>query len=98
MDNKLIEPLEKEIVNVFGNVYEYGGGYGYRYQHSIQVMNYCKKIIQFSSFKDKEINTDALFHDIGKIVAVGKDGLLVYVNYGDKSYEIVGSEIAPKYL
>jgi len=40
----------------------------------------------------------ALFHDIGKIVAVNKDGLLVYGNYGNKSHEIVGSEIAPKYL
>lgn len=103
MDNKLIESLEKELKDVFGNVYEYGGGYGYRYQHSMRVMNYCKKIAQLPSFKDKEINIEALlaaalFHDIGKIVAVDKDGLLVYGNYGDKSHEIVGAEIAPKYL
>lgn len=103
MDKKIIESLVNELKDIFGGVYEYGGGYGYRYQHSVRVMNYCKKIASLPSLKNEEINIDALqiaalFHDIGKIVAVDKDGLLVYGNYGDKSHEIVGSEIAPKYL
>jgi len=103
MNEPLIKSLEKELKDIFGNVYEYGGGYGYRYQHSIRVMNYCKKIAKFPRFENEKVNVDALlsaalFHDIGKIVAVNKDGLLVYGNYGNKSHEIVGSEIAPKYL
>ena len=103
MDTKLLEALKQELKDIFGSVYEYGGGYGYRYQHGVRVMIYCQKIAQFPRFKNEKINleallTAALFHDIGKIVAVDKDGLLVYGDYGDKSHEIGGSEIAPKYL
>ena len=103
MDQKLINSLEQELYSLFKNVYEDGGGYGFRYQHSLRVMRYCQKIASYPRFQNHNINLNALligglFHDIGKIIAVDEKGHLIYGNYGGISHDQAGAEIAPKYL
>lgn len=103
MNLEILEQLKQEYKNLYEKVWELGGGYGFRYHHGIRVMNYCQKIAKYSRFKDENINIDALliaalFHDIGKIEAVNKNGQLVYGNYGGISHDALGAKIAPKYL
>ncbi len=104
MENKeLWDLLMTEYKLLFENVWEFGGGYGFRYHHGIRVMKYCQKIAKFPRFKDKNLNIDALltaalFHDIGKIEAVNENGQLVYGNYGGISHDALGAQVAPKYL
>jgi len=103
MNQEDLNQLIKEYKTLFENVWELGGGYGYRYQHGMRVMNYCQKIAKYPRFKDEKINIDALliaalFHDIGKIEAVDKNGQLIYGNYGGVSHDALGAKIAPKYL
>lgn len=103
MNKNLVESLQQELYLLFSNVYEDGGGYGFRYQHSIRVMRYCQKIATLPRFKGEKIDLNALligglFHDIGKIVAVDKSGHLIYGNYGGISHNQAGAEIAKKYL
>ena len=104
MENKeLIDLLVAEYKQLFENVWEFGGGYGFRYHHGVRVMKYCQKIAKYPRFKNENINLDALliaalFHDIGKIEAVDKNGQLIYGNYGGISHDSLGAKIAPKYL
>lgn len=103
MNQDLLNNLIVEYKQLFENVWEFGGGYGFRYHHGVRVMNYCQKIAKFPRFKKEIINIDALliaalFHDIGKIEAVNEDGQLVYGNYGGISHDALGAKIAPKYL
>lgn len=103
MSQEILDQLKQEYKNLFENVWEFGGGYGFRYQHGIRVMNYCHKIAKYPRFKEENINIDALliaalFHDIGKIEAVDKNGQLIYGNYGGISHDALGAKIAPKYL
>lgn len=103
MNQDLLNNLIVEYKHLFENVWEIGGGYGFRYHHGVRVMNYCQKIAKFPRFKKEIINIDALliaalFHDIGKIEAVNEDGQLVYGNYGGISHDALGAKIAPKYL
>lgn len=103
MNQDLLSNLIVEYKQLFENVWEFGGGYGFRYHHGVRVMNYCQKIAKFPRFKNETINIDALliaalFHDIGKIAAVNENGQLVYGNYGGISHDALGAKIAPKYL
>lgn len=104
MRNKLVlESLKTEYKKLFENVWEFGGGYGFRYHHGVRVMKYCQKIAEFPRFDNESINMDALligalFHDIGKIEAIDKNGQLIYGNYGGISHDALGAKIAPKYL
>ena len=104
MENKeLLDSLISEYRQLFENVWEFGGGYGFRYHHGVRVMKYCQKIARFHRFKNENINMDALligalFHDIGKIEAVNENRQLVYGNYGGISHDALGAKIAPKYL
>lgn len=103
MNQEILEKLKAEYKQLFANVWEFGGGYGFRYQHSVRVMNYCEKIAKYPRFKDENINVEALliaalFHDIGKIEAVDQNGQLIYGNYGGISHDALGAKIAPKYL
>lgn len=103
IDNKTLITLQEEFKKIFDNTFELGGGYGFRYQHGVRVMNYCKKIAEFPRFKDENLNIDALlvaalFHDVGKIKAVDEHGQIIYGNYGDKSHEHLSAEITPGYI
>lgn len=104
MENKeLLNLLIAEYKQIFENVWEFGGGYGFRLNHGLRVMNYCQKIAKYPRFKEENVNIDALsitalFHDIGKIEAVDENGQLVYGNYGGISHDALGAKIAPKYL
>lgn len=103
MNQEVLDQLKQEYKALFENVWEFGGGYGFRYHHGVRVMNYCQKIAKFPRFKDETINIEALliaalFHDIGKIEAVNENGQLVYGNYGGISHDALGAKIAPKYL
>ena len=103
MNQEILEQLKTEYKTLFENVWEFGGGYGFRYHHGVRVMKYCQKIAKYPRFKEENINIDALliaalFHDIGKIEAVNENGQLVYGNYGGISHDSLGAKIAPKYL
>lgn len=105
MDGKkeLISKLKKNYKKIFEGVWEYGGGYGYRYRHGVRVMENVQKISQLPIFKKERIDHNALqiaalFHDVGKIVAVDKNKQLIYGNYGDKSHDEIGAKIVKKYL
>jgi hypothetical protein len=103
MNQKVLEQLEAEYKTLFENVWEFGGGYGFRINHGIRVMNYCQKIVKYHRFKDTDLNTDAviiagLFHDIGKVKAIDKNCQLIYGNYGDTNHNDLGAKIAPEYL
>jgi len=103
IDNQTLIALQEEFKKIFDNTYELGGGYGFRYQHGVRVMNYCKKIAEFPIFKNESLNVDALmiaalFHDVGKIKAVDEHGQIIYGNYGDKSHEQLSAEITPGYI
>lgn len=103
MNNNLLNKLIAEYKKLFENVWELGGGYGFRYQHGVRVMNYCQKIAKYPRFKEEDLNIDALlvaalFHDIGKIEAVDKNYQLIYGNYGGISHDALGAKIAPTYL
>jgi hypothetical protein len=103
MNQEILEKLKQEYKTLFENVWEFGGGYGFRINHGFRVMKYCQKIVNYSRFKKDNINTDALligalFHDIGKIKAIDKNGQLIYGNYGDTNHNDLGAKIAPEYL
>lgn len=103
MNQDILNSLISEYKQLFENVWEFGGGYGFRYHHGVRVMKYCQKIVKFPRFKKENINLDALliaalFHDIGKIEAVNENGQLVYGNYGGISHDALGAKIAAKYL
>lgn len=103
MNQEILEQLKQEYKKLFEHVWEFGGGYGFRLNHGLRVMNYCQKIAKYPRFKEENVNIDALliaalFHDIGKIEAVDENGQLVYGNYGGISHDALGAKIAPKYL
>jgi len=103
MNQEILNNLIIEYKQLFENVWEFGGGYGFRYHHGVRVMNYCKKIAKYPRFKNENLNIDALlisalFHDIGKIEAVNKSGQLIYGNYGGISHDALGAKIVPKHL
>jgi hypothetical protein len=103
MNQEILEQLITEYKTLFENVWEFGGGYGFRINHGIRVMKYCQKIVKYPRFKDTNLDTDAviiagLFHDIGKVKAIDKNGQLIYGNYGDTNHNDLGSKIAPNYL
>lgn len=103
MNQEILSKLMVEYKSLFENVWELGGGYGFRYHHGIRVMKYCQKISELPRFKNENLNIDALlvaalFHDIGKIEAVDKNSQLIYGNYGGISHDDLGAKIAPKYL
>ena len=103
MNQEILKQLIQEYKTLFENVWEFGGGYGFRLNHGIRVMNYCQKIAKYLRFRDENINADALligalFHDIGKIKAIDKNGRLIYGNYGDTNHNALGAKIAPEYL
>ncbi len=103
MDKNLLDKLITEYKQLFENVWEFGGGYGFRFHHGVRVMKYCQKIAMLPRFKDENISIEALliaalFHDIGKIEAIDKNGQLVYGNYGGISHDALGAKIAPKYF
>lgn len=103
MNQDILNGLISEYKQLFENVWEFGGGYGFRYHHGVRVMKYCQKIAEYPRFKEENLNINALLiaallHDIGKIEAVNKNGQLVYDNYGGISHDALGAKIAPKYL
>jgi len=103
MNQEILDQLKQEYKTLFDHVWEFGGGYGFRYHHGVRVMKYCQKIVKFPRFKKENINLDALlitalFHDIGKIAAVNENRQLVYGNHGGISHNALGARIAPKYL
>ncbi|HPJ17394.1 MAG TPA: HD domain-containing protein [Candidatus Woesebacteria bacterium] len=103
MNQELLNKLVGEYKQLFENVWEFGGGYGFRINHGIRVMDYCQKIVKYPRFKDTNLNTDAviiagLFHDVGKVKAIDNNGQLIYGNYGDTNHNDLGSKIASEYL
>ncbi|HAP37429.1 hypothetical protein A2574_01815 [Candidatus Shapirobacteria bacterium RIFOXYD1_FULL_38_32] len=49
MENtELLSKLKAEYKQLFQNVWEFGGGYGFRLNHGIRVMSYCQKIAKFT--------------------------------------------------
>ncbi len=103
MDKKTLSKIRAEYKRIFRNVYEMGGGWGYRYRHGLRVMRYCRKIGKYSRFRGEKLNMEAmlvaaLFHDIGKIRAVNENKELIYGNYGGETHEALGAKLAPEYL
>lgn len=103
MNQKTLELLKAEYKKIFKDVYEAGGGYGFRYQHAIRVLTYCQKFLKIPRLKKRKINRDALFiaaiyHDAGKMRAVDQDSKLIYGKYGGRSHEAIGAEIVSKYI
>ena len=103
MTKELKESLIKEYKRIFINVYEAGGGYGFRYFHGVRTMTYCERILKLDFFKNKKINKDAviiaaLFADVGKIEAVDKNGELVYKSPANENHDKIGAKIVTKYL
>ena len=72
----------KQLIDIlyqsFKNTFELGGGKEYRFFHGVQVATFAIKIAE----KEKlSVDFDALFiaalfHDIGKIEAVNKQGMI----------------------
>jgi len=86
---QLIQILEKS----FKNTFELGGGKEYRFFHGIQVATFAEKIAQKENLK---VDFDtlfiaALFHDIGKIKAVDKTGMIDYQSKANKHHEEISS-------
>lgn len=100
---KEIKQLKIIYKKIFENVYEMGGGYGFRYCHGVRVLLYCQKILKLHRFKKEKINKRALliaalFHDVGKIKAVDEKGELIYGNYGGVSHDLLGAQIVQEYI
>lgn len=51
MNQEILSKLMVEYKSLFENVWELGGGYGFRYHHGIRVMKYCQKISELPRFK-----------------------------------------------
>lgn len=103
MKKELKQKLLDEYKSIFINVYEAGGGYGFRYFHGLRTMKYCEKIMKLNYFKNKNINKDAtliaaLFADVGKIEAVNSQGELVYGSEADLNHDKIGVDIAKRHL
>lgn len=103
MNQDTLDILKAEYKKLFKSVWEFGGGYGFRLNHGVRVMKYCQKIAKYPRFHSENINIDALligalFHDIGKIKAIDKNGQLIYGNYEDTNHNALGAKIAPEYL
>jgi len=92
-----------ECHKAFFYAHEKGGGYSFRFYHSLRVMKYCEKFLQMDFFKKRVIDKDvlltaALFHDIGKVKAVSKTGELLYGSQANKQHDIVGAQIVSEYV
>jgi len=103
ISQKEIEKLKSIYKKIFENVYELGGGYGFRYCHGARVLLYCQNILKLPRFRKEKINKKALliaalFHDVGKIKAVDEKGELIYGNYGGVSHDFLGSQIVSEYI
>lgn len=85
------EKLKTILKEAFTDSFEKGGGKENRYFHGVRVARYCEKI---AAAENLEVDNDALFlaglfHDIGKIKAVGEAGYLDYGSEGNlKHHEI----------
>ena len=81
--NKYIEYIK----NAFKNSYERAGGENYRFYHSFSVANTAYQIAKSLKLSDIEVDIvvlASLFHDIGKIERIQKNGLLE----SSRKYEI----------
>ena len=80
--NKYIEYVN----NAFKNSFERAGGENYRFYHSLNVANTALQIAKSLNLTEKQIDIivlAGLFHDIGKIERIQKNGLLE----GSRRYE-----------
>jgi len=103
MKKEIEDKLVSEYKKIFIKTFEAGGGHGFRYDHGLRTMKYCKKFLEMPYFKNKKINKDAviiasLFADVGKINAVNKKGEIIYGSKGDINHAEIGAKIIGKYI
>lgn len=103
MNSNLKTKLIEEYKKIFINTFESGGGYGFRFYHGLRIMKYCEQFLKLPYFKNKKINKDAvlvaaLFHDIGKVMAINKSGEIDYDSHGNQNHAEIGGTLIPKYL
>ena len=96
---KLIEILKKAFIDYS----EPGGGKGYRFFHSLRVMNYCARFLKTPFFKKLKLDKEAtliaaLFHDIGKIEAANTKKEIRYTSRYNKNHERIGAFIVDKFI
>jgi len=93
----------KVAKNIFRPITEYGGGLGYRFEHSCRVLSYAKMIVLVQELKNQKINVQAvyiaaLFHDIGDLVRLDKNKFMDYQGGPDINIEVEGARLLPKYI
>lgn len=103
MTSEVKKQLINECRDIFIDKFEAGGGYGFRFYHSLRAMKYAEKFLKLPYFKNMTINKDAviiasLFHDVGKIAAINKSGEIIYSSNGNKNHAAIGGVIVHKYL
>ncbi len=100
------------IVNSYlGNLEEYGGGVGYRFDHSIRVFRLVKFLLKSKEVKkavapykkndkhlDEHLMIAALFHDIGRAVIATKGKFIDYYHERDAEHDLLAVEIIEKEL
>lgn len=101
---KTISDCISVLKTAFGSSNELAGGENYRYYHGIRTMMACKKILTTKELKNRKVDREALFiaalfHDIGKVLYIKKDGTLDGNRSNDEiSHEEMGAKMVVKYL
>jgi putative nucleotidyltransferase with HDIG domain len=100
MTNKKKELLKQILFKAFKNSFESGGGKEYRYYHGIHVANLSWQIIKKEKLKvDRDlVYIAALFHDIGKVEAIDKNGKIDYASKANLYHDRIGSDYLSKYI
>lgn len=94
------------IYKYLSKVFEYGGGIGYRYFHSLYTTKIALKLMKDFNLSEKEkeiIILSCLFHDIGKINNINSAGVcMVDRDYEEKNnlprHEIVSAKMVRELL
>lgn len=94
------QKLKAVLKEAFAGSFEKGGGKENRYFHGVRVACYCEKIATAENLNvDKKVLFLAgLFHDIGKIEAVGKLGYLDYDSKGNLEHHKIENRNLKKLL
>lgn len=97
---KTINSLNLILKDTFVNVWELGGGTGFRYKHGLEVARFAVKIIEVEKLKiDKDIIYVAgLFHDIGKVNAINSNREIDYNSEGNLKHEDISIDFLSKYI
>ena len=94
------DKLKTVLKGAFAGSFEKGGGKENRYYHGARVARYCKKIATAENLEidDGALFLAGLFHDIGKIEAVGETGYLDYDSKGNLEHHKIENRSFKKLL